>query len=153
LFPSWGLRPGMIDQVVQSDLTITSDTNANTMISSGLDWPDQMQAIANAHVNGTAYTTWLDAPSYDSTPQHEAPVAYLASLAAKYSIPVAGENTGGGGQAALDTMIRYQRAYNLSGVMYMGGDMISSGSAGISLAALQSSIAAAETANRSNLAK
>ncbi|PZS31994.1 MAG: hypothetical protein DLM58_10750 [Pseudonocardiales bacterium] len=137
MFPSWGLRPGVVDSAVAAGLHNTTGAEINGAISEGLEWVSQVKAITTAGVNGTVYCTWVDAPSQGSTVQQVPPVQYLASLAAAYGLPVAGENTGGGGKAALNLTMQRATANHLTGVMYMSGNLIDNGSAGISLAELK----------------
>jgi hypothetical protein len=60
-------------------------------------------------------------------------VDYLASLAELYGLPVAGENTGQGGAAALSLALSRVNADHLVGMMYMCGPFIANGSAGITI--------------------
>ncbi|SDI79012.1 hypothetical protein SAMN05444157_0172 [Frankineae bacterium MT45] len=136
LFPSWGLRPGMTEAAIAAGDRGTTNAEINGMISSGLDWPAQVAAIAAAHINGTVYCTWLDAPAQGTTIQQVTPIDYLASLAKEYGLPVAGENTGGGGPAALTLSVKRAKADGLTGVMYMSGSMVQQGRAGVTISTL-----------------
>lgn len=142
LLPSWGLRPGLVDKAVTAGLHNTTTAEVNGLISEGLDWPNQVKAITTSGIRGTIYTTWLDAPTQGTTVQQVPPVAYLATLAAAYRLPLAGENTGGGGSAALNLSLQRARQFGLSSVMYMSGTLISQGTAGISLDQLKAAAAA-----------
>jgi hypothetical protein len=133
MLPGWGLRPGMVTAAVNAGLRNTTNAEVNGMISSGLDWANQVKAIRDAGVKGTVYTTWLDAPAQDTTVQGEAPVDYLAGLATQYGLPIAGENAGGGGQHALALCVQRVQADHLTAMMYMSGGLIDNGTAGISL--------------------
>jgi hypothetical protein len=133
MFPSWGIRPGMVDSAVASGMQGGTVAEANGMIGAGLDWADQVAAAAATGLHATVYSTWVDAPSQGTTVQQMPPIAYLAQLAAQYNLPVAGENTGGGGQAALDLTLQRAQQYHLAGVMYMSGVLIDQGVAGITL--------------------
>lgn len=143
MMPSWGLRPGMVDAAVATGLAGRSVAETNGMVANGLDWVGQARAAAATGLPVTLYCTWVDAPSQGTTVQQIPPVAYLAQLGAQNGLPVAGENTGRGGLAALDTTLQRLRSYHLSGVMYMSGDLIANGQAGISLAALRTRAAGA----------
>ncbi|WP_157749290.1 hypothetical protein [Jatrophihabitans sp. GAS493] len=136
LFPSWGLRPGMTEAAITAGNRGSTNAEINGMISSGLDWPAQVAAISAAHINGTVYCTWLDAPAQGSTAAQVPPIDYLASLAKQYALPVAGENTGGGGPLALSLAVKRAKADGLTGVMYMSGSMVEQGRAGVTLPAL-----------------
>ena len=133
MLPGWGLRPGMVDDAVSTGMQNRSLAEVNGLISSGLDWADQVAAIRDSGQAATVYTTWLDAPAQSSTIQGVAPVDYLATLAGKYGLPLAGENTGGGGTSALATCVSRARADHLTSFMYMAGDLIADGRAGITL--------------------
>ncbi len=141
MLPGWGMRPGMLDDAVNTGMTNNSIAEVNGMIASGLDWANQVKAISTAGVNGTVYTTWLDAQTQANTVQGEAPVDYLASLAAQYHLPLSGENAGGGGTAALALCVQRVQADHLTSFMYMAGPMIDDGSAGIALSDLTSAAA------------
>jgi hypothetical protein len=132
----------MTEAAIRAGMSGTTNAEVNGMISSGLDWPSQVAAIARSGVVATVYSTWLDAPTQANTVQGEAPIAYLAELAARYGLPVAGENTGGGGPAALALSLQRRDAYGLTGVMYMSGNQIASGTAHLSLDELQGAVRA-----------
>lgn len=142
MFPSWGLRPGMTEAAIAAGLRGTTTAEVNGMISSGLDWANQVKAIASTGLNATVYTTWLDAPNQGTSVQQIPPVAYLASLASQYGLPIAGENTGGGGQASLSISLSRAHTYGLTGVVYMSGGYIASGQASLTLSQLTSLAAA-----------
>lgn len=133
LFPSWGLRPGMVDAAISTGMHNTTTAEINGMISSGLDWANQVEAIAQSGVNATIYGTWLDAPSQGSDVTTISPIQYLARLGAQYGLPVAGENSGGGGSSALALCRSRMLAYHLTGMMYMSGPFVSDGTAGVTL--------------------
>ena len=136
MLPGWGLRPGMVDDAVSTGMRNNSVAEVNGMISSGLDWANQVKAIKDSGLPATVYTTWLDAPAQSSTVQGISPVDYLSSLATQYGLPLAGENTGGGGTSALATCVDRAKADHLTSFMYMAGGLIDSGQAGISLSDL-----------------
>lgn len=140
LFPSWGLRPGMVDAAIAAGLHGTTNAEVNGMISSGLDWDSQVSMIAHLGIPATIYSTWIDAPAQGTTAAQIPPIAYLAGLAQKYGLPVAGENTGGGGSAAMALSISRTLQYHLSGMMYMCGEFIANGRAGVTLPGLITSV-------------
>jgi hypothetical protein len=147
LLPGWGLRPGQVGQAVDDDLDGASPAEREGMLSSGLDWAEQVPALAGAGSRAMAYTTWLDAPSGGTTPQLVSPVQYLASLAARAGIPVAGENTrlkGAGGQAAttLRTCLSRVRALRLAGMMWMSEPDLLAGRGGLTLSRYAGAVAA-----------
>lgn len=133
MFPSWGIRPGQTQAAATSGMKNQTLAEKNGTISAGLDWPTQVKAMATTGLNATVYTTWLDAPSQGTSVTQVPPVDYLASLAATYGLPVAGENTGRGGATALaESMDRVQKDH-LVGMMYMCGPFIVDGTAGITI--------------------
>jgi hypothetical protein len=120
-------------------------TNAeiNGMISSGLDWPAQVRALGQSGHKAMVYTTWLDAPSYGGGSDQESPVAYLASLAGKYGLPLGGENTGGGGLRALSTCVANAKKYSLQGFMWLSGPDLERAIGGLSTRRFLSELASA----------
>jgi hypothetical protein len=143
MFPSWGLRPGMTQAAISAGMHGTTNAEVNGMISAGLDWPSQVRAMALSGLSVTIYCTWLDAPSQGTSLAQIPPIAYLSTLATKYGLPLAGENTGGGGSSALSVSFARFTAYHLVGLMYMSGDMIATARAGTTLGALKSKATAA----------
>lgn len=153
LFPGWGLRPGQVAQAVDDGLDGGSRAERGGMLASGLDWAQQVPALAVTGSRAVAYTTWLDAASGGSTPQLVSPVAYLASLAARVKIPVAGENTrlkGTGGSAArtLRVCLHRVRALHLDGMMWMSEPDLLAGRGGLTLSDYAGAVAAYGSATR-----
>jgi hypothetical protein len=101
LMPGWGLRPGDLDRVADARVSTSAVESTGDDLAGGIDWPLQISALDGLGLDVTAVTTWLDAPSYGTSPHDLAPVEYLASLTRPLAMPLSGENTGGGGQAAL----------------------------------------------------
>jgi hypothetical protein len=64
-------------------------------------------------------TTWLDAPSYGTAPRDLAPVEYLATLTRPLATPLSGENTGGGGTAALTRVREQAKRLGLGRITWM----------------------------------
>lgn len=133
LLPSWGIRPGMVDDAIAGGFSGRTVVESGQMLSMGLDWAGQVKALAAAKGSKLVYTTWLDAPSQGSSPAQVPPVAYLAGLAAKYGLPIGGENTGGGGLAALSTSIQRVSTYRLVGMMWMSAADLMSARDGLGL--------------------
>ena len=133
VLPSWGLRPGMAEEAVAARLTGGTTGEVNGMVAGGLDWVTQVAVLAHTKLPATVYTTWLDAPDYGTTPQLQAPVRYLATLAAGNGLPLAGENTGGGGSSALQRTLGLVAPLPLTGVMWMNGDALANNADGLDL--------------------
>jgi hypothetical protein len=112
LLPSWGMRPGWAGSAERRGLAGGSDT-----VEAGLDWAAQVTALEAS--GATFVVTWLDAPASGTSPDTEPPVAYLAGLTARASGGLAGENTGGGGPAAVALSVARARAYRLRWVDWM----------------------------------
>ena len=124
LLPSWGERPGVAGEEAQSLLTLGYDE-----FNYGTDWAGQLAAITDK-ANTVAYTTYLDGQAYDGTVTGEAPVAYLASLAAANGMALGGENTGNGTIATLDQMAALAKTYALTIVNWMDEASLAAASAG-----------------------
>jgi hypothetical protein len=95
LLPGWGQRPGVIEEVVATRLQGSYDE-----FNEGLDWPDLLGRIAEPQ-HSVAYTTYLDAPSFGSSPQRQDPASYLATIAPPLGFRLGGENTGNGTRQTL----------------------------------------------------
>jgi hypothetical protein len=119
LLPSWGIRPGMVDAAIAGGFSGRTVAENGQLLTMGLDWASQVKVLAAVKGPKLVYTTWLDAPSQGTSPAQVPPVAFLAGLAAKYGMPLGGENTGGGGVAALQTSLHRVTAYGLAGMMWM----------------------------------
>lgn len=133
MLPSFGLRPGMVDTAVAGGLDGSSAPERNDLLAQGLDWVGQVAALRRTGLPAVVYTTWLDGPDQGGTPQQEAPVRYLADLARAQGLPVAGENTGGGGQAVLDESLDRAEELGLTGVMWFSGPDLRAGRDGLDL--------------------
>ena len=101
LLPGWGVRPGDVDRVASALVSTSAVATTGDDLAGGLDWARQIPALARLPLDITAVSTWLDAPSYGTAPRDLAPVEYLATLTGPLGMPLSGENTGGGGPAAL----------------------------------------------------
>jgi hypothetical protein len=116
LYPAWGIRPGQIEQAVNGDLDGSSPAELNGALSEGLDWASQ---VASLPVGTTVYTTDLGAPDQGPGVTGEAPVFYLASLAAPRKLPLAGENAGLDTAVTLDRCVQRARQLGLTDMLWM----------------------------------
>jgi Putative Ig domain len=105
MLPGWGERPGGAAAETASLLTLDMDE-----FNQGLDWTDLLGSLPDA-AHSVAYTTYLDAPTEEPTPQLEDPADYLATLVAGTPVRLGGENTGDGTVADMDLCI--ERALSL----------------------------------------
>ncbi len=108
LYPGWGVRPGQIAQAVAGNLNGESPAELNGSLQQGQDWASQ---VASLPAGTTVYTTDLAAPDQGTGTTGEAPIYYLASLAAPRGLALAGENAGAQTQTALSNCV--QRAHDL----------------------------------------
>jgi hypothetical protein len=113
MLPGWGERPGGAAAETASLLTDNMDE-----FNQGLDWTDLLGSLPDA-AHSVAYTTYLDAPTEEPTPQLEDPADYLASLVAGTSVRLGGENTGDGTLAAMDLCIQRATALHFFIVQWM----------------------------------
>ena len=67
---------------------------------------------------------------------------YLAGLARQWGLPLAGENTGGGGPAALQLTLSVADELHLSGVMWMSGNDLARGRDGLTIDGIGPALAA-----------
>lgn len=135
LYPSWGVRPGQIDQAVAANLNGSTSAERNGEIQRGYDFARQIAAISDPKVIIT--TTWLDAdaatlaaPGDESIdPRQWSPVKYLESLAATHplNLRLFGENTGWGSRANMYRSAAQATAYGLIGMMWFREDQLFSG--------------------------
>jgi hypothetical protein len=121
LYPSWGIRPGQLEDAVAGDLAGTTSAERNGEIQRGFDFARFINGIKDQGV--VVYTTWLDADdSADSASDQRywSPVHYLAALAAAHplGLEVWGENTGRGSRAAMERCFTQMAVYNLHGVIW-----------------------------------
>ena len=115
LFPSWGIRPGQVEAAIAEDLAGKTPPEINGEIGRGVDFASQIGAIRDLNV--TIHCTWLDA---DPTFGDEPPIHYLSQLAREHRppLPPSAENTGGGGQTALDLCAKRAKAYRLTAFLW-----------------------------------
>jgi hypothetical protein len=132
LYPSWGIRPGQIDEALKTNLNGTTSAEKNGEIQRGYDFARQVKAISDPKVILT--TTWLEA-NFDAAAddRHDArywsPVHYLASLAEAHplSLKVYGENGGQDDREAMALSASRMRRYGLIGMCWYNEEELFSG--------------------------
>ena len=130
LYPSWGIRPGQIDEAVAGNLDGSTSAEQNSEVQRGHDFERQVKAIEDQSVVVT--TTWLDADARrdaDKDLRYWSPVHYLASLARASSLTLElyGENTGQGDRAEMELSASQMRCYGLVGMAWYNEDELFSG--------------------------
>jgi hypothetical protein len=141
LYPSWGLRPGQIENAVATDLDGSTSAERNGEVQRGYDFARQVAAIADPKVMVT--TTWLDAPTAWSGPGNPTPVEYLSTLARQnpHNLQTYGENTGHGDRTEMEFTASQMRRYGLEGMLWYNEQELFSGQYA-TLSDYQSTIAA-----------
>ena len=124
LLPGWGERPGAEASEVANLLTLNMPE-----FNEGLDWTDLLDSLPDA-ANSVAYTTYLDAPSIEQTPQLEDPADYIASLAEPAHLLLGGENTGDGTVATVNLCFERARALDYFIVQWMDESQLISSDSG-----------------------
>jgi hypothetical protein len=132
LYPSWGIRPGQIEEAVATNLDGTTSAELNGEIQRGYDFARQVRAIEDPKVVLT--TTWLEA-NFDTVadnpinPRHWSPVHYLASLAETHPLhlDLYGENGGEDDREAMELSASRMRRYGLLGMCWYNESELFSG--------------------------
>ena len=130
LYPSWGIRPGQIEEAVGANLRGTTPAERNGEIQRGLDFARQIASITDSGVIVT--TTWLNADaSGDEGPDQRywSPVKYLAQLADSHPLDlgVYGENTGWDYVVDMELSAFQVQRYGLIGMAWFREDQLFSG--------------------------
>jgi hypothetical protein len=119
LLPSWGIRPGEIDDAAASLLSGSSRGERRGTLTEGLDWHRQVPLFAA--VDGVAVcTTWLDPPDQGTDDGLVSPGVYLSRLARDNGVAVWGENTGDNSIADMSRCMERVRNLGLEGLFWMG---------------------------------
>ncbi|WP_424949844.1 hypothetical protein [Deinococcus sp.] len=123
LYPSFGLRPGQLDQAVAGGLGGLTSPEINTELQRGFDFARYIGGLKDPLVS--PYTTWLDADGLfvDDAGQNPAgwsPAHYFSVLAAANPAKpqVWGENTGRNTLSDLQRCVNRVRAYRLGGMFW-----------------------------------
>jgi hypothetical protein len=132
LLPSWGVRPGRVEQAVGSDLDGTTPSEVSGELPRGLDFARQVAAIDDEDV--VVATTWLEADidlAADRRPDKRfwSPVKYVSFLAENHpdQLRVFGENGGGDGAAGMALAARQMQRYGLMGMAWFDEGELASG--------------------------
>ncbi len=113
MLPGWGERPGVAQQEISDLLTLGYEE-----FSQGLDWAALLPSLPN-RAQLVAYSTYLDGPTIQRTPQLEDPVSYIAHVAKPLGVPVGGENTGHGSVSTLHLVVKRALSLHLALVEWM----------------------------------
>lgn len=123
LYPSWGMRGEQLEAAVKGNLDGSTSAEKNGEIQRGFDFKRLVGGIKNSRV--IVYGTWIDSnPAWSddeaSNPKNPCPIHYLSTLAKNHPLKlhVMGENTGGGGIAALDLTFKRVKQYGVEGLMW-----------------------------------
>jgi hypothetical protein len=130
LKPSWGLRPGDVEQAVARNLDGSTNAAGWGTLSMGLDWQRQVNALSDRHVQ--LYCSWMERGDDGGTPNTMAPGHYLATLGAARGLRTAGENADpNAGGAMMTTVVQRARAWGLVGLMWLHENSLYSSSASL----------------------
>lgn len=119
LLPSWGLRPGEVDEAISSGLDGSSSAEQRGTLTEGLDWDAQTRAFARQQ-DVDVCTTWLDPEDQGQDDRSTSPGRFLAALARERGLRVWGENTGGNDADELRRCFERVRELDLAGLFWMG---------------------------------
>lgn len=130
LYPSWGIRPGQVEEAIEVQLNGSTSAEINGEIQRGMDFQRQVMSITDSNVIVT--TTWLDADgSQDDKgdPRYWSPVKYLSYLADMHplELKVYGENSGWDGVEAMEHTVAQMLRYELIGMAWFREDQLFSG--------------------------
>jgi hypothetical protein len=127
LYPSWGVRPGQVAQAAAGGLDGFSPAELNGSLQGGLDFAAQVSSLAPGT---TVCSTDLSARNQGSGSVGEAPIYYLASLAAERHLPLAGKTAGEQTEAALALAVERAYALGLTDMLWVDEGGLYSGAAG-----------------------
>lgn len=123
LYPSWGIRPGWIENAVMRDLDGSTPPEQNGEIQRGYAFARFIRGIDDAKV--IVYCTWIDSdPAFgddaSDNPVRWSPVHYLSDLANRHPLKLTAmaENTGPGTAPALALSLERARKYKLAALIW-----------------------------------
>lgn len=123
LYPSWGIRPGWIENAVMHDLDGSTPPEENGEIQRGYDFARLIRGVRDPKL--IVYCTWIDSdPTFgddaSDNPARWSPVHYLSDLATRHPLKLAAmaENTGPGTPKALALSLQRARRYKLSALIW-----------------------------------
>jgi len=130
LYPSFGIRPGQVEQAVADGLDGASPAEVNGETERGVDYARDVAALTDTET--LLDTTWLNCPFGNDNradPVLWRPVHYLAVLAHRHrpALELYGENSGEGDAAQLRFSIAQARRYGLRGLAWFNEDQLFSG--------------------------
>jgi hypothetical protein len=121
LYPSWGIRPGQLDDAISTDLAGTTSAEVNGETQRGFDFARFIAGITDPKV--IVQCTWVDPPFGNDASQNPAdwtPAHFLAELARKNPrrLAVWGENTGNADAAAMERSFARAREFGLEALIW-----------------------------------
>lgn len=130
MYPSWGIRPGQLEEAVNNDLSGSTSVEINGEVQRGFDFDRFVRGLPDSKV--VVYTTWLNAETSGDAMSDQtrwSPVHYLSYLAALHTPPlqVAGENTGHDSFAQMQLSISQTQKYGLVGMLWAFDEELHSG--------------------------
>jgi hypothetical protein len=131
LKPSWGLRPGDVDNAVAGDLDGSTNPASWGTLAMGLDWQRQVNAVTDPHVQ--VYCSWMERGDDGGTATTMGPGHYLATLAAAKGLGMAGENASASdGGSMMSTIVQRAHAWGFTGLMWLDESSLYGGGASLS---------------------
>ncbi len=123
LYPSWGIRGDQREAAILTNLAGDTPAERNGEIQRAFDFKLLIEGINNPRV--MVCGTWVDAnPIWSDDdapfPRNPSPIHYLAELARRHPLKlgVMGENTGGGGIAAMNLTFARAARHRLEILMW-----------------------------------
>lgn len=121
LLPTWGIRPGHLEEALDGGFDGSSTAELGEMTHRGTDF-DRMASRLGGLGSIVLYTTYLDGDMNGSSERDMSPVEYVNVLADRYGFGVAGENSGNGEPyEEMDRIAVHAAANRMSSVMWMSG--------------------------------
>jgi hypothetical protein len=132
ILPSWGIRPGRIEEAVEGNLAGATPVEKTGELQQGLDFSRLVAAVDDDKVVVT--TTWLEAdveipPGAEDDKRFWDPARYIAYLAENHPLDLAvfGETSRPNQPAALELAARRVKDYDLAGMAWFDEASLFSG--------------------------
>lgn len=118
MYPSWGLRPGILEDLIKKNL------NSKTFeIQRGLDYERLVNATNDPKV--IVYSTWMDGDNQyvkddQPNPRDWSPIHYLSYLAQQHPLKLQtwGENTGRGDAGVMKLCFERMEKFHMQGMIW-----------------------------------
>ena len=122
-YPSFGIRPGQLDQAIAGNLDGTTPPEKNGDIPRGLDYGTFVNNISDPDVVLCSTCLDYDSPGLKDNLANQldwSPIHFLASLAASHQphLEISGENSGHNDLAAMRRSVERMRKYSLAGMFW-----------------------------------